>query len=287
MSTINNNIHHQQSIFDITLFEPQMSMEFMPNASTTAEQQEAVNYRKPIMGELVFDKFIQKDTIDEPLVKREESTPLLNFDLQLAADTAPSSEQLNSAVVDTFFSSSTDSSPMFEFENLESDPKSWGSLFDNDIPVTVNDASLATSAIEVPTEDSTAPSPVIAASNVEKKSFLPTPVIEDAKLPIVGKKSFSSNKKSGAVDKSEKYDHLGVISYNRKSRSNPLTPIIPKSDDPAAMKRARNTEAARRSRARKLQRMNQLELKVEELLKRNTELEDEVTRLRSLLGSQW
>ena len=148
MSTINNNIHHQQSIFDITSFEPQMSMEFMPSASTTAEQQEAVNYRKPIMGELVFDKFIQKDTIDGPLVKTEESTPLLNFDLQLAVDTARSSEQLNSAVVDTFFSSSTDSSPMFEFENLESDPKSWGSLFDNDIPVTVNDASLATSAIE-------------------------------------------------------------------------------------------------------------------------------------------
>lgn len=108
-------------------------------------------------------------------------------------------------------------------------------------------------------------------------------MIEDVKISASCNKKKSS---AGAVQKPCKLDHLGVVTYNRKSRAAPLTPIIPESDDPVAMKRAKNTEAARRSRARKLQRMNQLEDKVEELLKRNTELEQEVASLRALLGGQ-
>ncbi|OBA28350.1 Gcn4 basic Domain, leucine zipper complexed with AtfCREB site Dna, partial [Hanseniaspora valbyensis NRRL Y-1626] len=39
--------------------------------------------------------------------------------------------------------------------------------------------------------------------------------------------------------------------------------------DPVEAKRAKNTEAARRSRARKMQRMNELEDRVSQLLKEN------------------
>ncbi|ODV97619.1 hypothetical protein PACTADRAFT_47502, partial [Pachysolen tannophilus NRRL Y-2460] len=67
----------------------------------------------------------------------------------------------------------------------------------------------------------------------------------------------------------EKRDHLGVVSYHKKQRCAPLTPVFTDSDDPVAVKRARNTEAARRSRARKMERMSQLEDRVEQLLQRN------------------
>ncbi|KAK6461138.1 C-Gcn4p [Scheffersomyces coipomensis] len=96
-------------------------------------------------------------------------------------------------------------------------------------------------------------------------SSLPTPLID----------STSHNKK---------VDHLGCVTYSKKQRSQPLLPIeIPTSEDPIAQKRAKNTEAARRSRARKMERMNQLEDKVEGLLEDKLRLEQEVLRLREIL----
>ncbi|ODV75014.1 amino acid starvation-responsive transcription factor GCN4 CYBJADRAFT_114644, partial [Cyberlindnera jadinii NRRL Y-1542] len=62
--------------------------------------------------------------------------------------------------------------------------------------------------------------------------------------------------------------------------------IVVDSSDPIAAKRARNTEAARRSRARKMERMSQLEDKVEELQEKNEALEQEVERLRALLAQR-
>lgn len=81
-----------------------------------------------------------------------------------------------------------------------------------------------------------------------------------------------------------KVDKLGVVSYNRKNRNAPLTPVVCESDDPIALKRARNTEAARRSRARKLERMTQLEERVEELLAKNEELERRNRQLEQRLA---
>ncbi|KAF8002320.1 hypothetical protein HF325_003285 [Metschnikowia pulcherrima] len=83
--------------------------------------------------------------------------------------------------------------------------------------------------------------------------------------------------------KRKSVDHLGCVSYAKKQRSQPLKPIATESGDPIAMKRARNTEAARRSRARKMERMSQLEEKVEDLLQDKSELQDEVARLREIL----
>ncbi|KAK6205148.1 C-Gcn4p [Scheffersomyces amazonensis] len=83
---------------------------------------------------------------------------------------------------------------------------------------------------------------------------------------------------------SKKVDHLGCVTYSKKQRSQPLQPIeLPTSDDPIALKRAKNTEAARRSRARKMERMTQLEIKVEGLIDDRTRLEQEVLRLREML----
>ncbi|EGW32826.1 uncharacterized protein SPAPADRAFT_60169 [Spathaspora passalidarum NRRL Y-27907] len=97
-------------------------------------------------------------------------------------------------------------------------------------------------------------------------STLPTPLLDSKK------KSTSS-----------KVDHLGCVTYSKKSRSQPLQPVVADSSDPVSLKRAKNTEAARRSRARKMERMTQLETRVEELIDEKTGLEQEVLRLRELL----
>lgn len=81
----------------------------------------------------------------------------------------------------------------------------------------------------------------------------------------------------------KKIDHLGCVTYSKKQRTQPLQPIKLDACDPVLMKRAKNTEAARRSRARKMERMSQLEDKVEGLIQDKEDLALEVTRLRKLL----
>ncbi|RAH86435.1 hypothetical protein BO86DRAFT_302784 [Aspergillus japonicus CBS 114.51] len=58
--------------------------------------------------------------------------------------------------------------------------------------------------------------------------------------------------------------HSTVAGVNARQRKE-LAPITCDPSDPAAMKRARNTEAARKSRARKLERQEELERRVAEL----------------------
>lgn len=76
------------------------------------------------------------------------------------------------------------------------------------------------------------------------------------------------------------------VSKKRKVSITPSSPMIKMEDegaDPIAFKRARNTEAARRSRARKLEKMNVLEDKVSDLKNENEKLNLELLRLRNLL----
>ncbi|QID84529.1 General control protein [Saccharomyces pastorianus] len=251
---------------------------------------------KPVVGQLIFDNFIKAE--EDPMIKQDAPSNL-DFDFTLPqtatasnTETALPISELDAAVVESFFSSSTDSTPMFEYENLEDNSKEWTSLFDNDIPVTSDDVLSADKAIESTEDASLVPSNL----EVSTTSFLPTPILEDAKLSQTkrAKKPNSIVKKShhhhhhnhdeDEDDEESRLDHLGVVAYNRKQRSIPLSPIVPESSDPAALKRARNTEAARRSRARKLQRMKQLEDKVEQLLSKNYQLENEVERLKKLVG---
>ncbi|ODV82837.1 hypothetical protein CANARDRAFT_189306, partial [[Candida] arabinofermentans NRRL YB-2248] len=62
--------------------------------------------------------------------------------------------------------------------------------------------------------------------------------------------------------------------------------IIVQSNDDSSIKRARNTEAARRSRARKMQRMDQLELKCQSLLTENNDLKNQLEILKKLLAEK-
>lgn len=110
---------------------------------------------------------------------------------------------------------------------------------------------------------------------------LETPATPTLQTPVMTALPLDSKHR---VSKKAKVDHLGCVSYSKKQRSQPLKPIL-MPEDPAALKRARNTEAARRSRARKMERMSQLELKVEELIESKKALSDEVGRLKELLAS--
>lgn len=100
-------------------------------------------------------------------------------------------------------------------------------------------------------------------------SSMPTPVLDNAKL--------KPSSRTSSVD------HLGCVTYSKKHRTQPLPPVTSETSDPVLMKRAKNTEAARRSRARKMERMSQLESKVEALMGEKTDLELEVARLKELL----
>lgn len=131
--------------------------------------------------------------------------------------------------------------------------------------------------------------PSSASSDATVDMFTPaslsfsTPVLD---APVVSRtKAGSKLRVSKPVSKaSAKVDHLGCVSYSKKQRSQPLQPVpAAQSDDPVSMKRARNTEAARRSRARKMERMSQLEEKVELLMSEKLSLENEVYRLKQLL----
>ncbi|ODV66447.1 hypothetical protein HYPBUDRAFT_153288 [Hyphopichia burtonii NRRL Y-1933] len=122
--------------------------------------------------------------------------------------------------------------------------------------------------------------PQTTTTQSSPESFDSTPIMDD-----VSQSTKASSIKSNRISKpKKKVDHLGVTAFAKKQKAQDLDPIAIDSSDPAALKRAKNTEAARRSRARKMERMSQLEKKVEDLLNDKTSLENEVIRLRELLS---
>ncbi|KAL6926748.1 hypothetical protein ACO0SA_004854 [Hanseniaspora valbyensis] len=73
-----------------------------------------------------------------------------------------------------------------------------------------------------------------------------------------------------AKEKQQALKKLNLTPYQPKQRKQALPEIVASEiSDPVEAKRAKNTEAARRSRARKMQRMNELEDRVSQLLKEN------------------
>lgn len=184
----------------------------------------------------------------------------------------------------------TDLSPLFDDIDVGVDAANWDSLFD-EVPA------------EAPRE-----MPADSASSESQSLFSKdeiTPIfeteIETSELETSVKRTSSETQLSG-LDKDEdddmvsrkrrrssspRIDEFGIVAYSRKPRSQPLKPVlIPESGDDSAAKRAKNTEAARRSRARKMERMGQLECRVRELTQTNELLEDEVKRLRRLLDQR-
>ncbi|KAH3898810.1 amino acid starvation-responsive transcription factor GCN4 SCDLUD_005148 [Saccharomycodes ludwigii] len=264
------------------------------SASMYNDEQKKENTNCPnVVGELVFNKFAKIMEGPEHSEYRalytgtentkndiEETEEWLNFEYKNspAAGTVKienEEEQLaNEALINGFLS--CDSSPMLEIDNVDdSNPETWTCLFDDE-PMEKEDSSAVVSSDVVG-----AANPKGGITTTTGNGFLPTPVLEDdleVGCSDIKLKTITTKK----VNK--KVDHLGIVAYNRRNRSTSLKPIELVSEDPAALKRAKNTEAARRSRARKAERMSQLEAKVEELLARNSALEEEVLRLRSMLG---
>ncbi|KAL4811195.1 hypothetical protein BDV18DRAFT_6653 [Aspergillus unguis] len=88
-------------------------------------------------------------------------------------------------------------------------------------------------------------------------------------------KSVSSPIRSPASSRSSVVKHSTVAGVNAR-RSKPLPPIKFDEADPIAAKRARNTEAARKSRARKLERQGDMERQIAELKKQLGETRQEL-----------
>lgn len=151
------------------------------------------------------------------------------------------------------------------FDNVEAeDSSTWESLF-NDVTPDTSDIAAATAAAAEVYSGTSSP-------NESKEQQQQQP------------KTTQKRKRQTSVDSAGEYkkDSLGITAYNRKPRSTPLSPIVvdEETGDTVQVKRARNTAAARRSRARKLERMTQLEAKVEELLAQNSQLETENEQLK-------
>lgn len=228
-------------------------MSVFTNTITGTEQFEEPVRRSAMVGELIFDSFVKKE---EPIDffspgQDEDLTPI--------------------------FENATVGAAVGGCGGADAAEPGWGSLFDNEIPITSEDVFQLTVEVD---ESSALKEEPERGVEISAASFLPTPIFEEATLAARSAATGGRVSKKG----SPKVDHLGVTSYNRKVRAAPLSPVVADSDDPVALKRARNTEAARRSRARKTQRMNELELKVEQLLARNRELEHEIQRLNSIIN---
>lgn len=74
-----------------------------------------------------------------------------------------------------------------------------------------------------------------------------------------------------------------TTSTTTTTKADACSPVKLETSDPVAFKRARNTEAARRSRARKLEKMMQLEDRVDQLLKEKDLMSQEIQKLKNLL----
>ncbi|OOF95733.1 hypothetical protein ASPCADRAFT_207072 [Aspergillus carbonarius ITEM 5010] len=167
-------------------------------------------------------------------------------DLFIDASAPPSATftDLSTPPLDTpgYFSQNT--SPMINTEmDLNAAPEEWESLFPQDgFPLDLDSAALELAvSLQQPKATGPPPSPVIRASASPAPSMSPAPSRQGVK-------------------------HSTVAGVNARQRK-PLPPIKFDSADPAAMKRARNTEAARKSRARKLERQGEMERRIEELEK--------------------
>lgn len=128
--------------------------------------------------------------------------------------------------------------------------------------------------------------PAVEPESRSKSNIVAPVSVRSASTSPSCKRSYSTADLADASDAnsaSGSKDKLGCTPYTRKQRSNPLPPVVAKGEDIASLKRARNTEAARRSRARKMERMSQLETKCEDLMKENETLKAQLESLKLLL----
>ncbi|KAE8145450.1 hypothetical protein BDV25DRAFT_144633 [Aspergillus avenaceus] len=137
---------------------------------------------------------------------------------------------------------SQDTSPMFATNmELGHGHEEWDPLFPQDV-------------LSIPLD--TAHFDVAAALSQKKVDAPQSPVIRT-----------NASRASSPTSTRSVTKHSAVAGVNARQKR-PLLPIEFDSADPVAAKRARNTEAARKSRARKLERQEEMQRKIDELEKR-------------------
>ncbi|OJJ82117.1 amino acid starvation-responsive transcription factor GCN4 [Aspergillus glaucus CBS 516.65] len=172
-------------------------------------------------------------------------------DLMMDAS-APPSASLTDLSTPSFESPgyfSQDPSPMFTELEFPPGHEQWDPLFPT------NDTDAFSAAF-----DSTAME-VAAAMPPPKASALPVPPSPVVDVPSSPAPQLAPSPSPSRASSAKPSSVAGVNARQRK----PLPVIKFDSGDPVAMKRARNTEAARKSRARKLQRQDELEHRIAEL----------------------
>ena len=136
-----------------------------------------------------------------------------------------------------FITTSADPSPLYEQDFLTDEANQWEPLFPTEGDVS-NGAMFGNNSIEY------------EASDVA----VPPPMSRNQSSP--GRSSRGSHQGR----------HSSISGVNARKRNNPLPPItVDDPNDSVAVKRARNTAAARKSRARKIERMEELEETIEKL----------------------
>lgn len=272
-----------------------MSMLFEENlfASTNATASSAIN----------------NDFILREAPKLENNDLLLeNLDFNLTHSTSENVafKTYDSDILDSVFSNPSD--PLISEEATASIDDELNEIFgfvssDVQTPVaTATATATATPAVEVKKEEAISHD-IFNSIELETRSqstaadFISIPALEINSVfnsspsefsdsTVSCKRSYSTADLGSDSPSDSGKDKLGCTPYTRKQRNQPLPPVVPKGEDVASLKRARNTEAARRSRARKMERMSQLEDKCEGLLQENESLKQQIETLKALLSER-
>lgn len=245
---------------------------------------------QPDVGQALKSKAQPSIWVPNPLVSPQVEGEQVNFDpIELAphgemenlftpASATISPAELMSGGPDSFGMAGS-STPLFDDVEL-GNTDAWDSLFQES--ASTNMEPIAPKGIKAEQQPIPAQSRSVSPSEpmIKPEPASPYTNVEDFGSKKRKRSSVDSDASASPVY-NDKRDEYGITVYSRKPRSTPLTPVVVEDDaDSVAVKRARNTEAARRSRARKMERMTQLEAKVKELLLRNEELEKLVEQLR-------
>ena len=150
--------------------------------------------------------------------------------------TTPGTSYLDSPL---YIADSTDTSPLFAHENLGADADSWAPLFNDDAQYVASDVS----------HDCVTESP--ASSNIHV-------------APMMSRHDSSPGQSSSRG--SHQGRHSFTSGVNPRRRDKPLPAItVDDPNDTVAIKRARNTLAARKSRQKRVERNDELVAQVAEL----------------------
>lgn len=210
----------------------------------------------PVMSQGTPRTISPRDIFNDPLTPAPASAAFTNL----------TSPDLNSPFIDSF-----DTSPLYNGDgDAQFSTNSWFPLF----PDQDSDIATAAAALAPSVSATSVPASSVGLARTVSEQSVPQSTSSSTNSPIIldtgsRKKSVDSSSPSG-------------ISKNRRRTKGPLPPIAVDPNDKAAMKRARNTLAARDSRQRKFAHVEKLETINSELETKVSLLEAEVEKWKSI-----